>query len=463
MKLIANEVNNNYFLELVSYVERAACIDIAVAYITDKEIFELAQRHNKPLNIWCRIDEDVNEKTLSLLHNIMFYEKAYVRATYDFLHSKVIWFHGVGCYVGSANITTKAFYKNIELGVFFEEDVDGPEIFDELKTFFENLSVYTSPLTKHDIKRIQQNFADRDNDDDVKRLSKELADAKRKYIDIWDKLKETIFKGQKQPLREQSGKTLHQKRVIEEWKSCHILLTNYMHIYKNEYQRPKWVNADLPYFAEMDRMFCWYYEGIKGNDRALEAVIKHHEKNKDNPELHTRALFKEWSSSPDVPDDFLLESFNERVPIVKRYLAKDKITYLTNDELAEVVYYCYALMDHIDQFKSLESLGLIRGDSDLRVPREEKARQYVERYLQGANGHGKTFLEILSYFIWNNSWAPWEKIWECTDKNSKWKYPGIDKSTLGELIGLARPDEYPVRNNRVSRALYALGFDVDHN
>lgn len=37
------------------------------------------------------------------------------------LHAKVIWWRGYGVYVGSANLTSAAWYNNIEAGVFFSE------------------------------------------------------------------------------------------------------------------------------------------------------------------------------------------------------------------------------------------------------------------------------------------------------------------------------------------------------
>jgi len=173
-----------------------------------------------------------------------------------------------------------------------------------------------------------------------------------------------------------------------------------------------------------------------------------------------KELFSIWSNLKELPNDWIADSFEVRVPVVKALLSKDKIGHLSIDKVAQIIFHCYALMDHIDQFKSYSDLRLEKNGE--RVPREVKANQFAKYYLTEPNEHGKTFLDVLNYFIWDESAPPWEKIWECTDQKSKWKYPGIDRSTLGELLGLARPDEYPVRNNRISRVLYALGFEVDH-
>lgn len=461
MKLVANEINNYYFRNIPEYAKNATSIDLAVAYITDDHLFNIAREHQIPFRIWCRIDEEVSLKTLEILEKNLWYPKCQVFATHDFLHSKVLWFHGVGCYIGSANLTSKALHNNIELGVFFYESSDDTDFFQEIKTFFESLPNYTSRILLDDIKRIRKVFEQLDKDSQISEANKHLRNLKEKYLHEWKKLKEGIFRDQKVPLRQFSKTSQHQKRIIDEWKNCQKLLTNYTEIYRKKYSRPNWVSPDVPYFAELDKMFDWYYSvHIQGDQRVEILVEEHHQKNQGNPDEKIKALFTIWSNLKELPYEWITESFNARVPTVKDLLRRDRIKQLNSDEIAQVVFHCYALMDHIDQFKSYSDLRLEKTGN--RVAREIKAKQFVTYFLTEPNKHGKTFLEILSYFIWDDTAPPWEKIWECTALNSKWKYPGIDKSTLGELIGLARPDEYPVRNNRISRVLYALGFDVDH-
>lgn len=460
MKLIANDINKNYFRDIPEYAKNAASIDLAVAYITDDSLFKIARDHQIPFRIWCRIDEGVSLKTLEILEKNLRYPKCQLFATYDFLHSKVLWLHGVGCYIGSANLTMKALNNNIELGVFIDESPNESDFFQEIKTFFESLSDYTSPILHEDIKRIRKIFEEIEQDSQILEIDKILKQLKGKYLREWEKLKRELFRDQKVPLRKTSKKSQHQKRIITEWKNCQKILTDYTEIYKKNYSRPLWIQPNVPYFAELDKMFDWYYSThIKGKDRIEVLVEKHHHENINRSDEKIKELFSMWSNLKELPEDWITESFNVRVPLVKSLLAKDKIMDLSVGDIAKIVIHCYALMDHIDQFKSYSDLRL---DKKERVPREVKAHQFVKYFLSEPNKHGKTFLDVLNYFIWDNSAQPWEKIWDCTDHNSKWKYPGIDRSTLGELLGLARPDEYPVRNNRISRVLYALGFEVDH-
>lgn len=51
-------------------------------------------------------------------------------------------------------------------------------------------------------------------------------------------------------------------------------------------------------------------------------------------------------------------------------------------------------------------------------------------------------------------------LWEAT-RNEHWRIPHIGLSSLGEIIGWARPDEFPPRNMRTSKGLRALGHKVN--
>ncbi|HCD4852076.1 TPA: phosphatidylserine/phosphatidylglycerophosphate/cardiolipin synthase family protein, partial [Klebsiella pneumoniae] len=59
----------------------------------------------------------------------------------DCLHSKVIWWKGYGAYIGSANLTDRAWNMNIEAGVFYtESDLYNSDLISQLEDFFDNLA-----------------------------------------------------------------------------------------------------------------------------------------------------------------------------------------------------------------------------------------------------------------------------------------------------------------------------------
>lgn len=144
MKIFANEINNNYFRNLVSMVHKASKLEVAVAYITEETLFLEALRCNIPVNIWTLVNDETSLRTLEILKRYSQYPKFKISVFRDHFHAKAIWFHGVGYYLGSANLSDRALNKNIELGVFIEqEDTTQENNLQDLKTFFFNLRDYS--------------------------------------------------------------------------------------------------------------------------------------------------------------------------------------------------------------------------------------------------------------------------------------------------------------------------------
>ena len=71
----------------------------------------------------------------------------------------------------------------------------------------------------------------------------------------------------------------------------------------------------------------------------------------------------------------------------------------------------------------------------------------------------KTVGEVFEYVLWGDKRRSdcAERIWDACHV-PEWRLPFIGVSIWGELLGYARPDEFPPRNNRVSKTLRALGF-----
>jgi phosphatidylserine/phosphatidylglycerophosphate/cardiolipin synthase-like enzyme len=63
-------------------------------------------------------------------------------------HAKVIWWRGVGVYIGSANLTGSAWYKNVEAGCFFSEEEITDEMAGDILAMFKVLEEHATPLTE---------------------------------------------------------------------------------------------------------------------------------------------------------------------------------------------------------------------------------------------------------------------------------------------------------------------------
>jgi hypothetical protein len=71
---------------------------------------------------------------------------------------------------------------------------------------------------------------------------------------------------------------------------------------------------------------------------------------------------------------------------------------------------------------------------------------------------GRTVLELLNYVVWGNGSVS-ARLWNAI-RSDDWAIPHIGLSSLGEIVGWARPEECPPRNMRTSKGLRALGYNV---
>lgn len=72
-------------------------------------------------------------------------------------HSKIIWWHGFGAYIGSANLTSNAWFTNVECGVFFEEsEIIGSQLQLDLEQQFNYLKDVSAPVTAELVKALSK-------------------------------------------------------------------------------------------------------------------------------------------------------------------------------------------------------------------------------------------------------------------------------------------------------------------
>lgn len=71
---------------------------------------------------------------------------------------------------------------------------------------------------------------------------------------------------------------------------------------------------------------------------------------------------------------------------------------------------------------------------------------------------GKIVLKLLNYVVWDIgsvATRPWNAI-----RSDEWAILHIGLSSLGKVVGWARPNEFPPRNMHTSKGLRALGYNV---
>ncbi len=123
MRLILGGINGHY---LRNITENSAAeteeVLAAVAYAADSSLlFDWCWNNKIPLKFWGRLDDTVAVTTNILRTFLDRKSQLYVCKLVQCHHAKVIWWRGVGMYVGSANLTGSAWYRNVEAGCFFDE------------------------------------------------------------------------------------------------------------------------------------------------------------------------------------------------------------------------------------------------------------------------------------------------------------------------------------------------------
>jgi len=103
MEIIGNAVNGSYMRNLTKWADSDALegISLAVAYVASMdEIFELSKRRKLPLRLWALADG--NFPYLKIMRRFQSGPPSWqMMLTRDFFHSKIMWFEGVGMYIGS--------------------------------------------------------------------------------------------------------------------------------------------------------------------------------------------------------------------------------------------------------------------------------------------------------------------------------------------------------------------------
>lgn len=104
-------------------LESATLVEAAVAYVENERHPLLVGCWNAspkiPLRLWGRYDSSVPVSPLAMRWFLDRKSADFTcRLIPDYFHAKVIWWHGYGAYVGSANLSSRAWDENREAGAF---------------------------------------------------------------------------------------------------------------------------------------------------------------------------------------------------------------------------------------------------------------------------------------------------------------------------------------------------------
>jgi len=451
MRLIANALNNEF---LPTVVESCDCeelegIELAVAYCTAlPEIMALAEKRGVPITLFALIDKEGFphiELARKFVRNSPASWQLYL--TRDHYHPKLYWFRGVGLYVGSANLTAAAWKANVECGVWFDQDeLDREGWTTELPSMLDAIQQRSVQASEAHIEMLVN----------LRRLRSDVKRASERFDRRAADLLSDVPGGDSPQLVGRSRTQRHslaRERFIKQWHEGLTVLKKLASI-MGEYDQPGWVGSDVPATILQDQATeFWYDDEIRRSGNAVARVWELHAVNKRDPERAVRRAFQEWSEfNGGGKWDFWV---NQAPGELRQLLRPESLRALDQQSLSRVMFLCHSGRAHARQIKN-STLGLPAGHKT-----DEAGRcDIFARYLLGQNSPGgETIRSLLEFALWGDraDSSVASRLWQ-SEKSSRWKIPHVGVSILGELVGYARPGEFPPRNMRVAKALTAFGF-----
>ena len=457
MRFVANSVNNVYLKPLLDEVRSLnSCegVTAAVAYLSwADDLMDFCVQARVPLRLFSLFNAEAlpNQTVIErcLDHAMEGWELWF---TDNYYHPKIIWFRNAGVYVGSANLTMKSWKQNVEAGFYFNnEDIARHSLDAQLTAFFRAIGKRFRKATREDLAAVKS----------LSHARKSLSEAESLFDAEFRRLVPPLPGSESPAAVGVAGQNLLRDEFVREWADTLELLRSFQQqlaILHQEYGR-RWVPENTPLGVEVGQAINFFYENhIRGTDSAAaERVEKLHAQNRNRPQNAADQMLREWMTS-EVPQ-WIREIIIEWAPEAQVQLSKTRLEDFGLPDWQRVCSRCFAIRNVARQISN-STLGKaeVSGQTSL----DERVLWFAEYSWSKRTGGGHTLREMLNYLIWDDGSSVMERVWRVAYADGHdWKLPYIGVSTAGELIGLARPDEFPPRNNRDSRVLYALGFNVE--
>lgn len=438
-----NGINGHYLRNITeNSVEKTEEVLAAVAYATDAGLlFDWCWNNKIPLKFYGRLDDKVAVNPTILSSFLSRKSPNFVCRLVQHHHAKVIWWRGVGMYIGSANLTSSAWYKNVEAGCYFPEeeinDVMASDIFD----LFNTLETNSSPLTEELLEEMQKRS---------KALAASVPDAK----DFWNS---PSFKKWPGLVQTAPKKASDRKRAefLEEWHATLQDLRNIGERVSLPENRPSWISSTAPVGAQADQFLHAHYyqhtfEGRKANYKQF------FEDNKTRKEGALTEAIEWWRKLPEAPREED-EMLNVTAPFLQEALSDKSLADMDESKFHEICMRVHSLQDYARRVPN-KDVNLPDDGTQYTIP--QKVDALAKRIWNDQLSNGKRVKDLLRHILYGGSGEQLpERLWQGV-ADPAWKIDGLGISSLGEMVGWALPDRFPPRNGRTSKALRSLGYDV---
>jgi hypothetical protein len=443
MQLIMGGINGNYLRNITeNAVEETQEVLAAVAYATDMTLlFDWCWDNAIPVRFYGRLDESVAVSPTILSTFLARKSARFQCRLVQHHHAKVIWWRNYGLYIGSANLTANAWYKNVEAGCFFQEAEITDDMARDVLELFNALDRNSTPLTEELLEIMQKR-------------SKQIERTEPPPDDFWNNPSLKKWSGLVQTGRKKAVDRQRQA-FLEEWHSTLQQLRDIGMLVSKPENRPQWISADAPKGAQGDQfLHAHYYQRTFDRGRALYA--DHFEQNKPNPDAALEEAIGWWRSLPKAPseEDVML---NSTAPMLREALTAEAIKEMDYGTFYEICMGIHSIKDYARRVAN-KAVGLPQDGTKYTIP--QKVQALSKRIWNDKSADGHNVQEVLSFVLYDGSedQLP-QRLWLAVH-DPQWKIEGLGVSALGELVGWALPDHFPPRNGRTSKSLKSLGYDV---
>lgn len=365
----------------------------------------------------------------------------------SFYHPKVVWWHGFGVYLGSANLTGAAWFSNCEAGTFISEsELEEVGLRQPLEDFFADVDEQSRPITPE---LLADARALLDAEFEIEEIRKRMQQRLEASPHSKPFIQESLASVTRTPSRDR-----RRTDFLREWDET----LRYLRIVQTRLaepgNRPRWVPTDASPGIHTDQfLHAFYYTQVReGNSHPVDPW---HAKNRTNPEAALRSAIAWWRDTPEAPEAED-KVFEEWAPTHRELLTPDRLERMTSEEFARVVSCVHAFRNHA-KYKDVEDSIKPSDPAESRI--DAKSLAFGREVYFGSNALGWRPPKLLHYLLFGGpaNGAPL-RLFDCLE--SPYKIPGLDLSCLGELIGCGLPDIFPPRNDRTNKALRSLGWDV---
>jgi len=449
MEFIQNSGDGTRLEQLnAAAVPKAESVIAAVAYVTDtRTLLDSCLKHQKPLTLFARYDFSgpVSDQVLQWFLDVSAKSANYqMRLIGDIFHPKVIWWKGVGVYIGSANLTKSAWAGNVEAGIYLsEEEFDENNMRSDIECFFAQVQVLSHSLTRE--------IADQM----IASGSGAMAEAQGKAENQFEKNRLIPRQHSLVSITRQPATTKHRSAFLKEWSETLQYLRDIGQRIAQPENRPDWVAANASPGVLADQfLHAYYYNQVR--DGATYPYRELFKANTHRREAALQGAIEWWRELKFAPssEDVHISSW---APDVRLKLENSSLLSMTLPAFKELCLRVHAVRDHARRVSST-AIGLQAGMNSL--VQDDRIRAFAEWLFAQISKDGSTCCEVISYVLYGGSKSdiPDRIFTACHDPTKKISHMGI--STLGEMVGWAMPDDFPPRNGRTSKALTALGYQV---